>query len=51
MKITKDLPELALQTLELVHFPVWVFSTETLRIIMANQATLDWLGYDLQTLK
>lgn len=51
MKIIKDLPDLAFQTLEHVMFPVWVFSVETLKIITVNQATQDWLGFDLQTLQ
>ena len=51
MKIIEDLPDQAFQTLEHVMFPVWVFCTENLRIITANQATQDWLGFDLQTLQ
>lgn len=31
--------------------PVWVFSVETLRILWANSAARDWVGYDLQALQ
>lgn len=51
METIKDLPDQAFQTFDHVLFPVWVFSVETLQIIAANQATQDWLGFDLQTLK
>lgn len=51
MKAIKDLPEQAFQTLEHVLVPVWVFCVETLRILAANQATQNWLGYDLEQLQ
>lgn len=31
--------------------PIWVFSMETLQILAANQAAVDWLGYDMQILQ
>jgi PAS domain S-box-containing protein len=34
-----------------VLLPVWVFSTESLEILAANQAAVDWLGYDLEVMR
>jgi PAS domain S-box-containing protein len=34
-----------------LSLPVWLFSTESLRIVFANDAAQDWLGYDAQELQ
>lgn len=34
-----------------VLLPVWVFSTKSLQILAANQAAVDWLGYDLEAMQ
>ncbi|NNU82037.1 PAS domain S-box protein [Halovulum dunhuangense] len=47
-------PELsanALDAFDQVLVPVWIFSIESLKILEANQSALDWLGYDLATLR
>ena len=40
----------AFDAYELLFFPVWVFSVDTLQIIVSNKAARDWLGYDAETL-
>ncbi|MCM2563671.1 PAS domain S-box protein [Lutimaribacter sp. EGI FJ00015] len=34
-----------------LSLPVWMFSTETLRILSANAAAQSWIGYDARTLQ
>lgn len=40
----------AVAAYELLFFPVWIFSFESLRILVSNKAARDWLGYDAETL-
>ncbi|NNU82194.1 PAS domain S-box protein [Halovulum dunhuangense] len=41
----------AIEAYDQLSFPVWVFSTETLRILSANAAAQHWVGYDALTLQ
>ncbi len=41
----------AIEAYDQLSLPVWMFSTETLRILSANTAAHDWVGYDAQTLQ
>ena len=41
----------AIDAYDHLSLPVWVFSTKTLRILSANAAARDWVGYDAETLQ
>lgn len=41
----------ALEAYDHLSLPVWLFSVETLRILSANTAAQEWVGYDAQTLE
>ena len=41
----------ALDAYNHLSLPVWLFSTESLRIVFANDAAQDWLGYAAQELQ
>lgn len=45
------LSHMATDAYDQLSLPVWVFSTETLRILSANAAAQSWIGYDAQTLQ
>lgn len=45
------LSRVAIKAYDHLSLPVWVFSAETLRILNANQAARDWIGYDAQTMQ
>lgn len=41
----------AIDAYDHLSLPVWVFSAKTLRILSANAAARDWVGYDAETLQ
>lgn len=45
------LTEAAIEAYDHLSLPVWVFSTETLRILSSNSAARSWIGYDAATLQ
>ncbi|MBQ2260512.1 MAG: PAS domain S-box protein [Loktanella sp.] len=45
------LSRVAIEAYEQLSLPVWIFSTETLRILSANTAARDLIGYDAQSLQ
>ncbi|NCO21748.1 MAG: hypothetical protein GW905_07030, partial [Rhodobacterales bacterium] len=51
MSEVSSLSRAAIEAYDYLSHPVWVFSTQTLGILRANTAALDWIGYDAQTLQ
>lgn len=51
MKKFPVLSRAAIEAYDHLSLPVWLFSVETLRILSANTAAQEWIGYDAQTLE
>lgn len=51
MTTISTLSRTAIEAYDQLSLPVWMFSTETLRILSANAAAQSWIGYDAKVLQ